>query len=96
MIRHIVMFSVANDANRDAVQHGLELLAQVPGPSRFAVCPNQKSDLFSKEIDFVVYAEFPDEAALEAYRAHPIYAESIAKVKPLRDLRIAADFILPL
>jgi quinol monooxygenase YgiN len=39
-----------------------------------------------------VYAEFKDEAALAAYKAHPIYQVSIAKVRPLRELRLAVDF----
>jgi quinol monooxygenase YgiN len=40
----------------------------------------------------VVYAEFEDEAALAAYKAHPVYDQCTARVRPLRDLRIAADF----
>jgi quinol monooxygenase YgiN len=44
------------------------------------------------QVDLVVYAEFTDEAALAAYKADPIYAECIALVRPLRELRIAADF----
>ena len=30
--------------------------------------------------------------ALAAYKAHPLYEESIRRVRPLRDQRIAADF----
>jgi len=40
----------------------------------------------------VVYGEFADEAALTAYRTHPLYQESIRRVRPLRDTRVAADF----
>jgi quinol monooxygenase YgiN len=39
----------------------------------------------------VVYAEFEDAAALAAYKAHPVYAETTAKVKPMRELRYSAD-----
>ena len=46
----------------------------------------------SDEIDIVVYAEFADQAALSAYKAHPIYAETTAKVRPMRELRYSADF----
>ena len=43
--------------------------------------------------DFVVYGEFEDEAALSAFKAHPIYQKSIDIVRPLRDLRMSADFL---
>jgi quinol monooxygenase YgiN len=54
---------------------------------------NTKVDLFSNAIDVVVYAEFEDEAALAAYKAHPTYAETTSKVKPLRELRYSADVV---
>ncbi|TIV05793.1 MAG: Dabb family protein, partial [Mesorhizobium sp.] len=54
---------------------------------------NTKVDLFSNAIDVVVYAEFEDEAALAAYKAHPIYADTTSKVKPLRELRYSADVV---
>jgi len=42
-------------------------------------------------VDFVVYAEFDSQDDLDAYKAHPVYARAIELVKPLRDMRIAAD-----
>jgi hypothetical protein len=39
----------------------------------------------------VVYAEFADDAALAAYKAHPTYAEATRRVRPLREMRFAAD-----
>ena len=36
--------------------------------------------------------KLPDEAALMAYKAHPTYAEATRHVRPLRELRLAADF----
>ena len=53
---------------------------------------NEKVDQVANAIDVVVYAEFPDEAALAAYKAHPTYAEATRRVRPLRELRFAADF----
>ena len=32
------------------------------------------------------------EAALAAYKAHQIYAEATRRVRPLREIRYAADF----
>ncbi|WP_423067611.1 Dabb family protein [Devosia sp. CN2-171] len=91
MIRHIVFFT-APPENLDAVVAGLELLGKIPLALHFEVVRNSKVDLFANDVDVVVYAEFPDEAALAAYKAHPIYAEATKRVRPLRELRYAADF----
>jgi quinol monooxygenase YgiN len=56
-------------------------------------CLNTKMDPLCDAIDVVVYAEFADQAALTAYKAHPIYAEATRKVKPLRELRYSADIV---
>lgn len=92
MIRHIVFFSVPRAEDLDAVEAGLKLLATIPAASRLEVGRNLKRDAWSEEVDLVVYGEFADAAALAAYKAHPTYAESIRRVKPLREMRIAADF----
>lgn len=93
MIRHIVFFSAANPEDVDRIREGLMMLADIPHASHFEVGRNLHSDTISKErVDLVVYGEFADEEALAAYKAHPVYAECIARVRPLRELRIAADF----
>lgn len=92
MIRHVVFFSVPHTSDLAAVEAGLRLLETNPHADRLAIRRNLKSDSWSREVDFVVYGEFADEAALAAYKAHPIYAEATRRVRPLRDLRIAADF----
>lgn len=94
MIRHIVFFTVADPADRETVEAGLRLLEANPHASRLEIRPNLKRDSWSTEVDFVVYGEFADTEALAAYKAHPIYADAIRQVRPLRDLRIAADFEL--
>lgn len=93
MIRHIVFFTVRDDGNRDRVHEGLKLLAEIPHAQVLEIGVNQKSDTLSREIDFVVYGEFADEAELAAYKAHPLYQASIDIVRPLRETRIAADFV---
>ncbi|MFC0410928.1 Dabb family protein [Roseomonas elaeocarpi] len=95
MIRHVVFFRAARPEDRDEVLAGLSLLKANPHATRLEVVFNGKRDQIANEVDVVVYGEFPDEAALAAYKAHPIYEESIRRVRPLRDLRIAADFELP-
>ncbi|TKB41462.1 MAG: Dabb family protein, partial [Mesorhizobium sp.] len=74
MIRHIVFFSARNKADVEAVRTGLLALGKIPHSRHFEVTLNTKVDPLSDEIDVVVYAEFEDEAALAAYKAHPLYA----------------------
>lgn len=91
MIRHIVFFTARDAADLGAIVDGLELLGRIPHHSHFEVTRNGKVDQIGNDIDVVVYAEFEDEAALAAYKAHPFYAEATARVRPLRELRYAAD-----
>lgn len=91
-IRHVVFFSAANPDDTDRIVEGLSLLKDIPHSDRFEVVRNKRVDAISGEVDVVVYAEFVDDAALSAYKAHPIYQQAIDVVRPLRELRIAADF----
>lgn len=93
MIRHIVYFSVRSAADRKRVLDGLRLLEANPHALLLEVGENLKLDSLGNEVDFVVYGEFTDAAALEAFKAHPSYEASIAAVRPIRDLRIAADVV---
>lgn len=93
MIRHIVFFSAKRGENVEAIRVGLEALGTIPNSTLFEVSLNTKVDPLSDEIDVVVYAEFPDEAALAAYKAHPTYAETTARVRPMRELRLSADVV---
>ena len=91
MIRHIVLFSLKAGSDRAEVLRQLERLGTIPGSSVFEVRENQRADLYGNEIDLVVYGEFPDLAALNAYKEHPTYPEVTAIVRPMRELRFAAD-----
>ena len=92
MIRHIVFFSAAAPENIEAICEGLALLGTIPHSAHFEVTRNSKVDQISNEVDVVVYAEFADAAALAAYKAHPTYAEATRRVRPLREIRLSADF----
>ena len=92
LIRHIVFFSAKTEDNLDAICEGLSLLATIPHSLRFEVTRNSKVDQISNEVDVVVYGEFADAAALAAYKAHPTYAEATRRVRPLREIRLSADF----
>lgn len=93
MIRHIVFFSVKREEEIEVVRTGLMALANIPHSRHFEVVQNSKVDPFCDRIDLVVYAEFEDEAALAAFKAHPLYADTTAKVRPMRELRFSADVV---
>ncbi|WP_274627225.1 Dabb family protein [Arvimicrobium flavum] len=92
MIRHIVFFSAPPGGDVVAIRDGLMALAEIPFSTHFEVALNRKVDPLCDQIDVVVYAEFPDEAALAAYKAHPTYDATTRAVRPLRELRFSADF----
>ncbi len=91
MIRHIV-FSTCSEANRVKVCDGLSLLGNIPHAQKFEIASNAKIDLYGNDVDIIVYAEFADEDAFHAYKSHALYEEATNLVKPLRDIRIAADY----
>lgn len=91
MIRHIVFFTAEGPERVAEVKRGLAPLGTIPGSRLFEVTENLRVDVYENKIDVVVYAEFDDEAALAAYKAHPTYSATTAAVKPMRQLRFAAD-----
>ena len=55
----------------------------VIGSRLLEIGTNVKTDQLGTEVDLVVYGEFDDEAALAAFKAHPLYQASIDRVVPL-------------
>ena len=92
IIRHVVFFSAKDPRDIDQIVDGLSMLSAIPSVKHFEVSRNRNEDRFANDVDVIVYAEFEDDAALKAYRAHQIYQDCIDLVRPLRDMRIAADF----
>lgn len=92
MIRHIVFFSARDRNDLETIRGGLSLLTAIPHAARLEIGENVKTDQLGGEVDLVVYGEFADEAALAAYKAHPNYKRSIEIVRPLREIRMAADY----
>lgn len=91
MIRHIVFFTLKDAAKaEDAISH-LERLGTIPGATNFIVRRNAKADQIANDVDIVVYGEFADLKALETYKKHPTYADVTSIVRPMRELRYAAD-----
>ncbi|MGY4502218.1 hypothetical protein ACVWYH_006175 [Bradyrhizobium sp. GM24.11] len=92
MIRHIVLFTAKDKAYIDQIVDGLSVLATIPHARRLEVSRNRKADQLANDIDVVVYGEFDNETELAAYKAHQLYQESVRRVRPLRELRFAADY----
>ncbi len=92
IIRHVVFFSSKAEGDIDRIVDGLSMLEAIPSVSHFEVSRNRNEDRFGNDVDVIVYAEFENDDALAAYRAHPIYQDCIEIVRPLREMRIAADF----
>ncbi|MFB6453591.1 Dabb family protein [Bradyrhizobium tunisiense] len=92
MIRHIVFFSATDKASIGQLIEDLSILTTIPHVRWMEVARNLKSDQLANDIDVVVYGEFDNEAALQAYKAHELYQESIRRVRPLRELRFAAGY----
>ena len=93
MIRHIVFFSAKDKDDIQDILAGLRILKDISHASMLEIEPNIHSDTLSREVDVVVYGEFADQSALDAYKTHPLYQKSIDLVRPLREMRIAADTI---
>lgn len=91
-IRHVVFFSAKDPADVSRISEGLSALAEIPHSRLFEVVENKRVDALSGEIDVIVYAEFDDDASLAAYKGHKIYQDTIDVVRPIREIRIAADF----
>ncbi|RXH28918.1 stress responsive protein [Bradyrhizobium nanningense] len=94
MIRHIVFFTAKDKAGIDQIVKGLSVLTSIPHALRLEIARNRKSDQLGNDIDVVVYGEFASETDLAAYKAHDLYQEAIRCVRPLRELRFAADYEL--
>lgn len=93
MIRHVVFFSAKDKKDLGTIMEGLSLLKTNPHAQHLEISRNLQADALTGDtIDVIVYAEFSDEDQLAAYKADPVYQKSIDKVRPLRELRMAADF----
>jgi hypothetical protein len=94
VIRHVVLFS-ANPGEKDRLLIGLkklEALVDEDLAEKLEVKENLKLDTYSQECDVIVYGEFLSHDQLDKFKAHSIYQDCIKVVRPIRDLRIVADF----
>lgn len=97
MIRHIVLFQLAadDDAQRrdDAHEIAARLTAletQIPGIQSIRV--DRDLGLVAGHWDLALVSEHDDNAALEAYQAHPAHVEAAAYVSSVVSARAVVDY----
>lgn len=96
MFRHVVMFRwkpEAGDAEQAAVATGLAALPDAIEPIR-AYRFGADAGLAPDNWDFVVVADFDDEAGYLVYRDHPAHQAVIASsIKPAISARAAVQYV---
>lgn len=83
---------MADAAQIDPILSILRGYAAIPGVERLCAARNLKCDAWSNEADIVLDITFASRAALDAYRAHPIYRAGTEAIRPLRTSRMAVDY----
>ena len=92
MIRHIVMWKLKPEPGaRERVKELLETCAfATPGMLKYEVGFDLGVD--GAPWDVVLYSEFADRAALEAYQRHPAHLAIKPEIGKVRDSRAAVDY----
>jgi len=96
MIKHIVMWRLLEKAG-DKAGNALELKRQleslngrIPGLIKLEVGIDFSKE--SESSDVVLYSEFENNAALQAYQVHPAHNEVVPFVKSVRGERRVVDY----
>lgn len=97
MVKHIVMWrlreSASKAADAETIKSLLEgLSGKIPGLLKIEVGVNFIED--ANASDVVLYSEFVDRAALEAYQGHPLHLAVVPEVKARAIERRSADYFV--
>lgn len=98
MLKHIVMWKLKDQAEGlDRAANALEMKRRldacagiVPGMHTFEVTLAQPG--LEATYDVVLYSEFADRAALEAYVAHPTHQAVVPFIGAIREARQCMDY----
>lgn len=98
MIKHVVAWTFADQAQGRTKQENVELVASrlesltgiVDGIRTLEVVRPERA--IQSTLDLMLYSEFDDEAALRAYAQHPEHQEVIALVQSVVSNRAVADY----
>lgn len=100
MLKHIVMWKLKDHAEgADRAANAIEMKRRldgcatiVPGILKFEVVIAQPG--LEATYDVILYAEFSDKAALEAYARHPAHHALIPFIGSIREGRQCMDYIV--
>jgi heme-degrading monooxygenase HmoA len=100
MLKHIVMWKLKENAegadraaNAREMKRRLDACAGiVPGMRAFEVTLAQPN--LEATYDVVLYSEFEDRAALEAYARHPAHQALVPFISAIREARQCMDYIV--
>jgi quinol monooxygenase YgiN len=100
MLKHIVMWKLKDHAEgADRAANAIEMkrrldacAAIVPGILKFEVTIAQPG--LEATYDVVLYSEFEDKAALEAYAKHPTHQALVPFIGAIREGRQCMDYIV--
>jgi quinol monooxygenase YgiN len=98
MIKHIVMWKLKDHAEgADRAANAMEMKRRldacanvVPGILKFEVMLAQPG--LEATYDVVLYSEFADKAALEAYASHPTHKALVPFIGAVREARQCMDY----
>jgi hypothetical protein len=98
MIKHIVMWKLKDEAEgKDRLANALEMKRRldacadiVPGILTFEVTLAQPG--LEATYDVVLYSEFADKAALDAYAVHPLHKALVPFIGAIREARQCMDY----
>ncbi|CAN5266042.1 Dabb family protein [soil metagenome] len=97
MIRHIVTFKLADESGGTRASQAIwaagqltSLVPLIPEIISLTVVHDVHHDAGNS--DFALIADFADQAALDAYQAHPDHVRVTSTIRPLVASRLAVDF----
>lgn len=91
-----MFFTAKKKEDKERIYDGLLLLTKIPDCLHIEIAVNTRHDPASQQTpDYIVYGEFESDQQLSLFKSHELYKEAIRIVRPLRDMRIAADFDSP-
>lgn len=100
MLKHIVMWKLKDHAEgADRAANAIEMKRRldecatiVPGILKFEVVIAQPG--LEATYDVVLYSEFEDKAALEAYAQHPTHQALVPFIGAIREARQCMDYLV--
>jgi quinol monooxygenase YgiN len=99
MVKHIVMWKLAEQAEgRDRAGNAARIKAELEAlrgriPGLLAIEVGVNVDRSDAAYDLVLYSEFTDEAALQAYQVHPEHQKVAAFIGKVRTARVLVDYV---